>query len=113
MKQFFTLFLCLLLAASAAGQELMRVQDPSRKYGFIDQQGNTVSPCKYDDAGVPSEGLVSVELDGKMGYGLQVPVVIEAHYYNGKLYGYLYTFTNNAGEYHYMRNQYERLAKSE
>ena len=68
MKQFFTLFLCLLLAASAAGQELMRVQDATYKYGFIDKQGNTVIPCKYDYAGSFSEGLALVVLKSKWGF---------------------------------------------
>lgn len=68
MKQFFTLFLCLLLAASVAGQELTPKQDASGKYGFIDKQGNTVIPCKYDWAGSFSEGMAPVELNGKWGF---------------------------------------------
>ena len=68
MKQFFTLFLCLLLAASAAGQELKPKQDASGKYGFIDKQGNTVIPCKYDNVWLFSEGLAGVELNGKWGF---------------------------------------------
>lgn len=38
-----------------------------------------------------------------------IPLVIEAHYYNGKLYGWLYTFSNNVAEYHYMTNQFIKL----
>ena len=68
MKPLFTLFLCLLLAASAAGQELTLVQDASGKYGFIDQQGNTVIPCKYDWAGSFSKGLAAVKLNDKYGF---------------------------------------------
>ena len=68
MKQFFTLFLCLLLAASAAGQELKLVRDATYKYGFIDKQGNTVILCKYDDAWSFSEGLALVKLNGKWGF---------------------------------------------
>ena len=68
MKPFFTLFLCLLLAASAAGQELMPMQNLSGKYGFIDKQGHTVIPCKYDDAWHFSEGLAAVKLNGKWGF---------------------------------------------
>ena len=68
MKQFFTLFLCLLLAASAAGQELKPKQDASGKYGFIDKQGHTVIPCKYESADSFSEGLALVELNGKYGF---------------------------------------------
>ncbi len=38
-----------------------------------------------------------------------IPLVIEAHYYNGKLYGWLYTFSRNKEEYHYITNQYLKL----
>lgn len=68
MKQFFTLFLCLLLAASAAGQVLTQVQDASGKWGYVDAQGNTVIPCKYDWAGSFREGLARVGLNGKWGF---------------------------------------------
>lgn len=68
MKQFFTLFLCLLLAASAAGQVLKPKQDASGKWGFVDQQGNTAIPCKYDWVKCFREGLAAVELNGKQGF---------------------------------------------
>ena len=68
MKQFFTLFLCLLLAASAAGQELTPKKDASGKRGYVDAQGNEVIPCKYDWAWPFREGLALVELNGKWGY---------------------------------------------
>lgn len=42
----------------------------------------------------------------------KLPAVLEAHYYNGKLFGWLYTFSNNEREYHYMRNQYIKLVES-
>lgn len=42
----------------------------------------------------------------------KLPIVMEAHYYNGKLYGWLYTFSNNQREYHYMTNQYIKLVES-
>ena len=67
MKQFFTIFLCLLLAASAAGQELTPMIGLSGKWGFIDKQGYTVIPCKYDNAGSFSEGLAWVKLNDKYG----------------------------------------------
>lgn len=35
-----------------------------------------------------------------------IPLVVEAHYYNGKLYGWLYTFSKNKEEYHYLVNQF-------
>jgi len=38
------------------------------KYGFIDQAGKEVVPCKYDFASSFSEGLAVVALDGKYGY---------------------------------------------
>ena len=38
-----------------------------------------------------------------------IPLVIEAHYYNGKLYGWLYTFSRNKEEYHYLVNQFLKL----
>lgn len=38
-----------------------------------------------------------------------IPLVIEAHYYNGKLYGWLYTFSRNKEEYHYLVNQLLKL----
>ena len=41
-----------------------------------------------------------------------IPIVMEAHYYKDKLYGYLYTFTNNKEEYHYIRNQFEKLLEN-
>ena len=68
MKQFFTLFLCLLLAASAAGQGLTQVRDASGKWGYVGAQLNTVIPCKYDDADYFYEGLARIELNGKYGF---------------------------------------------
>ena len=38
-----------------------------------------------------------------------VPIVMEAHYYKDRLYGNLYTFTNNIEEYGYISNQFSRL----
>ena len=38
------------------------------KWGFIDKQGNTVIPCKYDGAESFSEGLAAVKLNGKWGF---------------------------------------------
>lgn len=38
-----------------------------------------------------------------------IPLVVEAHYYNGKLYGWLYTFSRNKEEYHYLVNQFLKL----
>ena len=68
MKSLFTLFLCLLLAASAAGQELKPKQDASGKWGFVDQQGNIVVPFQYDWVWPFSEGLAAVKLKNKWGY---------------------------------------------
>jgi len=41
--------------------------------------------------------------------GMKTPLIIEAHYYKGKLYGWMYTYTDNVEEYFYMANQYHRL----
>jgi len=38
------------------------------RYGFIDEDGNIVIPAIYDDVSKFSEGLVSVQKDGKYGY---------------------------------------------
>lgn len=40
-----------------------------------------------------------------------IPLVIGAHYCNGKLYGWLYTFTRNKEEYHYLVNQFLKLVE--
>ena len=37
------------------------------KYGFLDKTGKEVVPCKYDDIGGFSEGLVRVCINGKWG----------------------------------------------
>lgn len=42
-----------------------------------------------------------------------VPLVIEAHYYNGKLYGWLYTFSRNKNEYNYLVGQFLKLLEDE
>ena len=44
------------------------------KYGFIDQTGKEVIPCKYDGASNFSEGLAAVSLEDGWGYMMQVPV---------------------------------------
>ncbi len=108
MKQFFTIFLCLLLAASAAGQELKPKQDTSGKWGYVDAQGNTVIPYQYDDAGNFRENVAWVKLNFEYGYiNQQGKMVIPCRYdyaqdfmeglarvkLNGK-YGYI----NNQGE---------------
>lgn len=46
------------------------------------------------------------ETDGK-----RTPLIIEAHYYKNKLYGWAYTYTDNVEEYSYMTNQYHKLLK--
>lgn len=73
-----------------------------------------------------SKAMVVKALDGnKIGYvsekdlnsfyketgGHKTPLIIEAHYYNGKLYGWMYTYTDNTEEYFYMTNQYYELLK--
>ena len=69
MKPLFTLFLCLLLAVSAAGQELKPKQDASGKWGYVDFQiGKEVIPFIYDWANPFSEDLACVKLKGKWGF---------------------------------------------
>lgn len=70
MKQFFTLFLCLLLAASAAGQELKPKRDASGKLNYVNVQGNMTIPVVriYEREAGYSEGLAAVRLNGKWGY---------------------------------------------
>ena len=70
MKPLFTLFLCLLLAASAAGQELTRVQDASGKLNYVNVQSNMTIPVVriYEREAGYSEGLAAVRLNGKWGY---------------------------------------------
>ena len=69
MKQFFTLFLCLLLAASVAGQELKpKYSSVSRKWGYVDVYGNIIIPFRYDLVGTFREGLSVVQLNDKYGY---------------------------------------------
>lgn len=41
--------------------------------------------------------------------GAKTPLILEAHYYNGRLYGWLYTYTDNTEEYPYMASQYHKL----
>ena len=38
------------------------------KWGCIDNSGTLIIPCKYDQVGSSSEGLVKVQLDGKYGF---------------------------------------------
>ena len=40
-----------------------------------------------------------------------IPLVMEAHWYNDKLFGWLYTFARNKTEYPYMINQFRYLIK--
>ena len=47
---------------------LVPYRDENGKYGFIDNSGNVVIPCKYDYAEGFSEGLALVRLDGKYGF---------------------------------------------
>ncbi len=42
--------------------------DDDRKYGFVDEAGREVVPCKYDNVGYFSEGLAAVWQGDKMGF---------------------------------------------
>ena len=63
-----TLWVCCLLAAVAAGQELIPQEDSNGKWGFVDEQGRTVIPFQYDDVWPFCEGLAAVELNSKYGF---------------------------------------------
>lgn len=45
-------------------------RDPICKWGFIDEQGNEVVPCKYTNSEAPVfvDGVACVEVDGEYGY---------------------------------------------
>ncbi len=45
-----------------------RVTSSNKKAGFIDRTGKEIIPCKYDNAGSFSEGLVIVVLNNQFGY---------------------------------------------
>lgn len=87
------------------------VEKPFVSFGFAKPEPNN----KYNSKAI----AIYTDKEIKVGYIAEkelskfysenegtIPIVMEAHYYNGKLYGNLYTFTNNEHEYHYMRNQY-------
>ena len=44
------------------------VQLPNGMWGLIDNQGNVVSPCKYDSVSFFQEGMARVKFKGKYGY---------------------------------------------
>jgi hypothetical protein len=62
----FTVFMA--IGNYCAGQDLMPEKGENGKWGFIDQTGKEVIPCKYDNSRSFSEGLASVELNGKWGF---------------------------------------------
>ena len=68
MKRVFTLWVCCLLAAVAAGQDLIPEEGSNGMSGFVDEQSRTVIPFQYDDAGFFSDGLAAVKLNGKWGF---------------------------------------------
>ena len=59
----------------------------SGKYGFIDNKGNEIVPCKYNGAGWYSDGLASVILNKKYGYIDKLGnEIIPCKYDNGKTF---------------------------
>lgn len=78
-----------------------------------DNTFNSRAVAIYTDKGVKVGYISEKELDKfhTENTGI-IPIVMEAHYYKDKLYGYLYTFTNNKEEYHYIRNQFEKLLEN-
>ena len=88
MKTCATLLLFLLVALPSAGQSdkdnLFKIRDNSRKFGFINRAGAVVIPPKYDSVGEPHEGRIPVWLAQKAGYvDLSGKVVIELKYDSG------------------------------
>ena len=53
--------------ANEAGILIPILDSATDKWGFIDQSGTEVVPCKYDDAYRFSKGLAEVVLNGKQG----------------------------------------------
>jgi hypothetical protein len=58
------LIVFMVLGSYCKGQELKLKQCANGKYGFIDETGKEVIPCKYDDAYSFSEGLALVNVGG-------------------------------------------------
>ena len=54
--------------ANEAGTLIPILDSATDKFGFIDQSGTEVVPCKYDDVDDFYEGLARVELNGKYGF---------------------------------------------
>lgn len=77
-----------------------------------DNQFNSKAVAIYTDSdekiGYVSEKELSKFYAETVGID-NIPLVVEAHYYNGKLYGWLYTFSRNKEEYHYLVNQFLKL----
>lgn len=77
-----------------------------------DNQFNSKAVAIYTDSdekiGYVSEKELSEFYAETVGID-NIPLVVEAHYYNGKLYGWLYTFSRNKEEYHYLVNQFLKL----
>jgi len=67
---FLTFALCLIIIAN--GQEYVArylIADERGKYGFIDNMGREIIPCKYDSSfGFSIDGLAAVEMNGKWGF---------------------------------------------
>ena len=95
------------------------VAAPFVSFGFaVKEPSNNFNPravAIYTDKGIKVGYISEKEL---LRYRLEangeekLPIVMEGHYYKGKLYGWLYTFSNNECEYPYMSNQYIKLVKS-
>lgn len=78
----------------------------------LDNQFNNKAVAIYTDNGEKIGYISEKELSkfyDETGGVDNIPLVIEAHYYNGKLYGWLYTFSRNKEEYHYLVNQFLKL----
>lgn len=79
--------------------------EPDNKY-------NHKAVAIYTDTGIKVGYIAEKELSKyrKEVEGVDnIPLVLEGHYYNGVLYGNVYTFTRHKNEYTYMVNQFLRL----
>ncbi len=63
-------------------QEMIPVRTIAGKYGFMDNSGNIVIPCVYDEPIVFYDGLANVKCNGKYGFidergNILVPFIYE------------------------------------
>ncbi len=90
----FFIFYFLLLGFSFS-QELRLVQNSAGKYGFVDETGDTIIPCKYDYAEPFSGGLALVKNNPKYKLIDTSGTLYDLDKYDGSPF-----FRHDLGEYH-------------